>query len=376
MKRLNHTFPGQLLLGGLACALSTSALAGAKIEIDETKWVSLGAGLRTSFSSVESAAPDTDARSKDFNLDNARLYIAGQVHEDFKFYFGTDEIFDEYGVLDAIIQYEPSEKFNIWMGRMLTPADRIEMNGPFYGLTWNQYTVPLFPSDNDPDGRAGLYGRDDGVTAWGTLGKFQYAVGIFDGFNGDANQDDSLLYATRVAYNFLNLEQNPGYYTSSTYFGKAGDILTVALSAQHQAEGYGTAIESGSFTGYAVDALFEKAFGNGSALTVEGEFKSFDVSTEAATPDFPMFDGDAYFLAGAYLFASKVGLGQFQPYLRYTFNEPTLGDDSDLTELGVNYVIDAHKLKLNLNYTTGDANLTGVKQADRDSIVFGMQYQI
>jgi len=46
----------------------------------------------------------------------------------------------EYGVLDAIIQYEPGKAFNVWMGRMLTPADRIEMNGPlFLALTFHCY---------------------------------------------------------------------------------------------------------------------------------------------------------------------------------------------------------------------------------------------
>ncbi len=370
--RNKQCVPALMLLG----IVHTPVFAGAKIDIDETRWIDLGARLRASFTSVRMGAPDGDSRSKDFEIDNASLYLEAQVYEDFKLFFSTERIFGEYRVQDAIVKYEPDTHFNIWMGRLLTPADRIEMSGPFFALTWNQFTVPLYPSDNDPDGRAGLYGRDNGITAWGKLGKFQYAAGIFDGVNTDANQNDSLLYATRVAYNFLNLEQNPGYYTSSTYFGKAGDILTLALSAQHQGEGYGTPTQPGRFTGYTVDVLFEKPFGNGSALTVEGEFKSFDVSTEAATPDFPMFDGESYFIAGAYLFASKVGLGQFQPYLRYTSNEPTLGEHSDLSEIGLNYVIDGHALRLNLNYTTGDANLSGAKQDDVDTFVFGMQYLI
>jgi len=45
---------------------------------------------------------------------------------------------------------------------MLTPADRIEMNGPYYALTWNQYTQPVYPSDQGGDART--YGRDDGIT--------------------------------------------------------------------------------------------------------------------------------------------------------------------------------------------------------------------
>ena len=369
-----------LLLGGLLAASSAPVFAGGKITIDDTRWISVGAGIRTSIASVSDAAPDGSSNASNFNLENMRLYFSGQATKDFKFYFGTDKMWGEYGVLDAIIQYEPGKAFNVWMGRMLTPADRIEMNGPFYGLTWGQYTVPLYPSDNDinngANGIAGTYGRDEGVTAWGTLGKFQYAVGIFDGYSGDENQSDAPLYAARFAYNFLDMEANPGYYTSSTYFGKGGDILTLALSIQSQDDGYGTITQSGSFTGYAIDGLFEKPLGDGSAVTIEAEYKSFEVSTDATTPVFSMFDGDAYFASFAYLLGNTGGSGMFQPYVRYTNNSPSVGASSSLTEVGVNYVISGHNLKLNLNVTDGDANASGAKGVDTTAITFGMQFQI
>lgn len=366
----------RLLLAGIMTACSTSAFAGGKIDIGEDQWVSLGAGIRTSFTSAEDGSPDGSSRGNDFNMDNTRLYIAGQVNKDFKFYFGTDKMWGEYGVLDAIVQYEPQKSFNVWMGRHLVPADRIEMNGPFYGLSWGQYTVPLYPSDNDinngDDGIAGTYGRDEGVTVWGTVGKFQYAVGVFDGVSGDSNQGDDLLFATRLAYNFLENESNPGYYTSSTYYGNGGDIFTVALSYQTQGDGYGTATESGSFTGYAVDVFLEKPLGDGAAITAEAEFKSFEVDTDATSPDFSMFDGDAYFATFAYLMPG----GTYQPYLRYTENSPTDGTDSDLTEVGLNYVISGHKMKLNINMTDGDANASGAPGTDRSTLTLGMQFQI
>ncbi|VAX11998.1 hypothetical protein MNBD_GAMMA24-758, partial [hydrothermal vent metagenome] len=157
-----------LLLSSLLMASSAPVWAGGKIKIDDTRWISFGAGIRTSVASVSDAAPNGSSRANNFNLENMRLYIAGQASKDFKFYFGTDKMWGEYGVLDAIVQYEPGSTFNVWMGRMLTPADRIEMNGPFYGLTWGQYSVPLYPSDNDAsngaNGVAGTYGRDEGVT--------------------------------------------------------------------------------------------------------------------------------------------------------------------------------------------------------------------
>ncbi|VAW97471.1 hypothetical protein MNBD_GAMMA20-1351, partial [hydrothermal vent metagenome] len=55
---------------------------------------------------------------------------------------------------------------------------------------------------------------------------------------------------------------------------------------------------------------------------------------------------------------------------------PTVGASSSLTEVGVNYVISDHKLKLNLNMTNGDANASGAKGDDTTAVTFGMQFQI
>ncbi|MDH5544148.1 MAG: hypothetical protein OEZ43_01070 [Gammaproteobacteria bacterium] len=374
------TITKKLLLASALASLSGTTLAGAKISVDEDTWISLGAGLRFGVSSTLDGSPNGNSPSTGIDMQSTRLYISGQANKSLKFSFGTEKMWGEYGVLDAVIQYEPSKAFNVWAGRMLTPADRIEMNGPFYALSWNQYTVPLFPSDNDiangSNGVAGTYGRDDGVTVWGTLAKFQYAIGVFDGLSGPTNGKDMPLIATRLAYNFLDMEGNPAYYTSSTYFGKGSDILTLGFSAQYQADGYGDATNDGSFTGVAVDALLEKTLSGGSALTFEGEYKKFMVDTTAATPTFGMFDGDSYFATVGFLLGGKMGPGQIQPYLRYTGNSPSTGAASSLAELGMNYVISGQNMKLNLNFTSGDANASGAAGTDSKTMSFGMQMQL
>ena len=370
------------------------ASAGGTIEFGENMKISVGAGLRTAFTSVEDAAPDGSDSSSNFNVQSLRLYLNGQIHEKVKFTFNTEcescvfgqDAEDKIGaagdidILDGIVQFELSPEFNLWIGRMLTPADRIELNGPYYGLTWNQFTVPLLPSDQL--GQAGLLGRDDGITAWGAVGKFQYAVGAFDGVDGGPNQGDSLLYSGRIAYNFLNQEANPGYYTSSTYFGNLGDVLTIGLSYQYQKDGTGTATSPGDFDAVIVDALFEKVLGDQGVLTLEGEYKLFSADlTTAALADptcFCLFDGDAFFVTAAYLFPQEIGIGRLQPYFRYTENKPDFDGeaDSDLSEVGVNYIISGHNLRLNANFTTGDANLTGFAGPKVDGFSIGVQIQI
>ncbi|GAB3105511.1 hypothetical protein G8770_13610 [Aestuariicella hydrocarbonica] len=366
---------------GVAC-LSSPAMAGAKVELDETRWLSVGAGLRAQYQSIEDGAPSGDDRSNDFAVANMRLYMTGQVHEYIKFTFNTDKVSDEEMiVLDAIAQFEMSPAFNVWVGRMLTPADRIEMNGPFYALSWNQYTVPLYPSDQGGN-VAGRYGRDDGVTVWGTLGKFQYAIGAFDGINGYSNQEDNLLFAGRFAFNFLNMEANPGYYTSSTYYGGLGNILTAAVSFQTQSDGTGSEGEAGDFSGYTVDVLSETVFGS-NVLTLEGEYKDFDADYTLATPPaeatgdcFCLFDGTSYFATAAFMFGAEVGPGKFQPYVRYVENDPSDADTTDSTEIGLNYVISGHNARVNLNYIDGDANISGYGGPDVNALTLGFQIQL
>jgi hypothetical protein len=374
-------------LGGLGFAAGSQA-AGT-IDLGDGKSVSFGGGLRAGYGRADDATISGDD-SNSFSLQSARLYVSGSAAEKIKFTFNTECKGCVFGsndaagsggdidVLDAIAQFELSPEVNIWIGRMLTPADRIELNGPFYGLSWNQYTVPLLPSDQG--GQAGLLGRDDGVTFWGAVDKLQYSVGLFDGVDGGPNSEDNVLLAARVAYNFLNMESNPGYYTSSTYYGGLGDIFTLGLSYQSQSDGTGTAAAPSDFSAVIVDVLYENALDGGAALTIEGEYKLFDADiSPLAVGDptcFCLFDGDAMFVTAAYLLPGDSTV-RWQPYIRFTSNEPDgAALDSDLTELGLNMILKGHNARLNVNYSSGDANITGARGPDVDVLSFGVQIQI
>ncbi len=116
--------------------------------------MSVGAGIKTQFQSVEDAAPNGEDDSTDFDVGSARIYLNGQIHEYVKMTFNTEkDANDNIDVLDLMARFEFTPAFNVWMGRMLTPADRIEMNGPYYAINWNQFNLPLYPSDQG--GQAG-----------------------------------------------------------------------------------------------------------------------------------------------------------------------------------------------------------------------------
>lgn len=367
-----------LLAGGLLLGAAV-ANAGGKIAIDDTKWISIGAGARGSFTAMEDNAPNGDWGT-DFNADNARIYINGQIHQYIKFELNTECVFcgnsalEEFVLLDAIAKFEINPMFNIWAGRLLAPAERQELNGPFYSTTYDAYKTPFVSSDFSVDfgtGGAGVYARDHGVNVWGAAGPggaLQYVFGVFNGLESAAgfgpNQDDNLMYAGRVAYNFLSVEKNPGYYTSGTYYGTAGDIFTVAMAFQYQEDGAGSFLNAGDYRALIADVIYEKVLANKGVFTFNGEYKNFDSDYNVAAfadPDcFCQFDGDAFSVVGLYMFPQMVGIGKFQPYVRYSEINPDNSADRDEIEGGVNYIIDGHNARVSLFYQHGDIASKGL----------------
>lgn len=399
----NHGLLTYLLFTALSLSHVQESQAGATFKIDETKWLSLGAGLRTSFTSVESVADGN--WSNDFFVDNMRLYLNAQIHEYIKLEINSECQTCNHGgelrLLDAIGKFELHPMTNLWVGRMLVPAERREMNGPFYSavhsifLTGDRISgTPFVPADFNTtirnDGTsAGSFGRDDGVTFWGSVwdGRIQYALGIFQGLRGGANKDDNLLYAQRLAFNFWEVEKNPGYYTSGTYYGKGSDILTLAVSNQYQEDGVGIVGDAGNFRGTAIDLLLEKVLGNGGVVTLNGEYKNYGIdgysmASRRAGGGFAMFEGNAYDVSGMYLFPQTIGIGQFQPFVRYVNVMPINSPDRNMFEAGVNYVIDGHNARIGLSWQYGDLMTKGLNYRDDatgdqvNAFLLGFQYQI
>ena len=387
----------------LAMGHMANSHAGATFKIDDTKWVSVGLGLRSSFTATESAAANKDW-SNNFALDNARLYFAGQLHKYLKVEFNTDAQTANNGgevrILDAIGKFEYNNYANVWVGRMLVPGERREMNGPFYSGIYQTFGsgTPFEPADYSltikSDGTsAGSFGRDDGATLWGAAfsDRLQYAFGFFRGLRGGANSGDNPLYAQKISYNFWEVEKNPGYYTSGTYYGKGGDILTISGNNQYQTQGAGSTVNPGDFRGTGVDILMEKILPNKAVLTLEGDYKNYGISgnyhaiqnsTPPGVANFNMFSGQAYDVSGMYMFPQKVGIGLVQPYVRYVNINPTGSTNRNSYQTGINYVIDGHNAVVSLNYIYGDmvtkglnytTSATGNKES---SLLLGFQWQI
>lgn len=345
--------------------LSAPVLAGPTLKIDETKWISIGGGLRSSFISEDKAAPNGTDRSLDFAVDSVRLYLNGQVHKDIKLTFNTEKDSANNSaarVLDAIVRIEPSDTFNVWLGRFLPPSDRSNLSGPYYIATWDFPIVQNYP--------ALFAGRDDGAAVWGQTGggMFKYQVGAFQGRNGatTSNRADDLLYTGRLTLNLWDPE--PGYYNSSTYYGEK-QILAFGLAAMAQKNGAGTAATPGDFSGWNFDALMEKNLGTGT-LSLEGAYYSYDTSK---VNDTTLFQGKGYMARAGYLFNTKVGIGKLMPQVRFqSLDLDGVTEKRNRYDIELHYVIDGHNARVTAVYTGDNMG------AAQDTNIFkvGVQLQI
>ncbi len=375
------------LVAGMVSAVP-SAYAGGTIKADDDKWISVGMGTRTSFNMKEDGSASGGASggqySNSFGVDNARIYINGKIHKYVGFEFNT-ECFGcnssagtgekgTVGLLDAIGKFEINELVNVWFGRMLVPTERGELNGPFYHAVYDGFRTPFNPADFSPGfgaGGAGKYGRDNGVTFFGKVHPggthLQYVAGIFTGLQSantaGPNQRDSLRYAGRLTWNLLNEEKNPGYYTSGTYYGTAGDILAIAVGGEYQNTGAGSLANPSAMGIFTSDLLFEKVLENKGVITVNAEYKRNWAQNLAASGNvvdcFCMFSGTSFTAYALYLFPNEVGIGRFQPYTRYTFVNSVHTSALNEFENGLNYVISGHNARISTFWRHGNLAPTG-----------------
>lgn len=373
------------LVAGMASTIP-SAYAGGTIKVDDDKFISIGMGTRLSFNAVEDGSASGGQYSNSFGVNNARIYINGGIHKYVKFAFNT-ECFNcsvggggtagfggnaNIGLLDAIGQFEFNELVNFWVGRTLVPTERGELNGPFYHAVFDGFRTPFNQADfsgNFGAGGAGVYGRDNGAVFFGKIHPggthLQYVASVFTGLQSSAtagpNQRNSLKYAGRLTWNLLNDESNPGYYTSGTYYGTAGDILALAVGGEYQNDGAGTLVDRSMFGSVVTDLLFEKVLPNNNGVfTVNGEFKRYwapDLTAASFAPGagcFCMFSGTSWTGYALYLFPQEVGIGRFQPYGRYTGLNSQFAGARNEFELGLNYVIAGHNARISTYWRTGN----------------------
>ncbi len=360
----------------VAATLSLSALpahAGGTITIGEDKSVSVGFGMRSSFSSAENGAPNGTSDSQNFSLNNARIYLSGSLNKHIKGMLNTEKDIAGQGfqAIDANVQIAITPELTIWAGRFLSPSDRANMAGSFYSLGGGYWSG--IASRYGFNG--GFIGRDDGVAVVGSLmgGKLAYSFGAFEGTTafqiapvtvGTRTGSDGLMYAGRLQYDFWDAE--PGYYGTGNYLG-GKDILAVGVAGRTQKNGAFSTAATGDYSSYSVDFLLEKKGVGPGALSIEAAGYDYDTSNV-----FLSEQGKAYSAGLGYIFNQKVGWGQFQPFVRYQNFTPDNNIDTKKSELGVNYIIDGYNAQVSGVYS--NTEVTGASDVGAINIALQVQF--
>jgi len=348
---------------GGGCNACCSDQCGCCFNWDKDTWVKVGAGLRASFNSIDQNLPGAGGHTNVnfFNPDNMRLYFNGQGHKYIGFEFNT-EIFDpnqtfttpndlaEMRLLDGIIKFQMSDLFNIWIGRMLPPSDRSNLDGPFFLNVWDYPFVSNYPQV--------FQGRETGAAYWGQLGGgiFKWQVGMYNGTQATATvpafSGQNLQFAGRVVLNLLDPE--PGYYNQSTYYGKK-DILAIGLAGMTQKDANGTTAAPTDYFGWNVDFLFETKLANDGVFTFEGAYYNYDTHGGIDVSGLNIQEGQAGFATVAYMLPYEFGFGkmcgQFQPFVRWQEYHhdnavDSTGQFQEGLDIGTNYIWYGHNARL------------------------------
>jgi hypothetical protein len=335
-----------------AVALSALLAAPVSAAFADAPAVSVGAGIRGSFTNTSFDGPNTDDVS-DFELNSARIYISGTVTDNIKVMFNTEYQGgdEDINVIDAAAMFSFGDKLNIWAGRFLPPSDRANLYGPYYASHWGTFVDGVqdgYPSETT--------GREDGVMYWGQFGITKVSFGAFDVQNLTKGTSD-VLYAGRVQLDFWDKED--GYYLNGTYYGDK-DLLAVGVAAQ-------TAAGDNAYT---VDFLLEKKLGNAGVVTVESEYAKYDGLGGYAGPE-----SDGWYVLGGYMFPAQVGIGKFQVLGKYgqaTYDFIAGDVEQKTTELDLNYVIKQFNARITAFYISQDYDTN----AGGDQVGLGFQVQL
>lgn len=367
------------LAAAIAAAVMLPAMnaqAGGTITFGEDKSVSVGLGLRGSYSSVENGAPNGTSNSQDFKLDSARIYLSGSLNKYIKGMLNTEKDIAGQGfqAIDANVQIAITPELTIWAGRFLSPSDRANMAGPYYSLGGGYWSG--IASRYGFNG--GYIGRDDGVAVVGNLlgGKLAYSFGAFEGntefkiapapatsVSTNRTGSDGLMYAGRVQADFWDAE--PGYYGTGNYLG-GKDILAIGIAGRSQKNGAYSATRTGDYSSYSVDFLLEKKGVGPGAVSVEAAAYKYNTGDVYLSEQ-----GKAYSAGLGYIFNQKVGWGQFQPFARYQKFNADNNIDTKKYDLGVNYIIDGYNAQVGATYS--NTKVTGA--SDVSAINVAAQFQ-
>ncbi|HEY6558376.1 MAG TPA: hypothetical protein VI072_13935 [Polyangiaceae bacterium] len=331
-------------------AIAPEDAPAALAEEAEKKPVNVGIGLRAN---MRFQNPNDQESLDDQYMDQlyGELRLSGEVHEKvaWQMNFNVSGRSVDAGngfearAMDMIAQFNFHDYIHLWAGRMLVAMDRSNLSGPWFMSPWY---YPGLVNIGDGLGffpRTKQNGRDVGVNVWGQFGDglFKYYAGVYDlDVTGS-----SPLYAGRL--NLALLDTEPGFYSSSTYYGAKKQLVAIGVGGEYQDNAYNGADDQGDYQQINADLLAEFDLNGSGVLTGEAAYYHWEGDSSSVAAD------DMLMVLGSYLFPQKIGWGKPQLIGRVQQMMNVAGpefDDITVLDGEVSYVVADYNMKVNLGY--------------------------
>ncbi len=273
-------------------------------------------------------------------------------------------------VRDAWVTYKLlGDDLMVQVGRMYVPFTRN------YGTTSTKALLTTELDWGQGGIRSGIFypskvGRDDSVTFWGNVlqDKLQYRLMVGEGVEDSAgksvvNPDDSLRFAGRISYNFLDPETS--WFNKGTSLGKQS-VIALGAGFDYQAD-----LEWGAkkddykkddYKGVTADVHVDMPMGDG-AITADLAYIKVENVVNGVTDSDLAGGEDGEMITGqiGYLLA-----GNIQPFVHAEAILPDAGgtDDTMVYGVGCNYYIKGLGNKLTAEWTTVDSDSSSVEDKD------------
>jgi hypothetical protein len=351
------------------------ALCGARIKLDNDKWLELGVRIQVWYQSVgEKDAPHIN----DFMLRRLYLYVEGQVFRGVTFYthLAGDRIGQEgvdtpgsglgagFAIRDGWIAYSPFNELKIQAGRMYLPFTRAF--GTESTFTLLSLDVPIaqggvrartfFPSN---------VGRDDGMTIWGNVAKglFQYRVGVFDGQQGPQNPGNHPRTSARISLSPLEPEDR--WFNRGNYLGTKKVLSFGAGFDVQEGLKWSNDMQAADYSAWTADIFLDHPVGS-SAITFESAYAGIKNSQELG-------DAKTWYAQGGLLVPPVTKAFRLQPYARYEAVYRKDAADTRYAGGGLNVLFKQHDLKLTLEF---DKFMPESGSAEKPKSIFTVQMQV
>lgn len=295
----------------LTLCLAHTAWAGAVLQIDDDRSISLGLGLKTAagFSSRDGA---------DLVLEGAIFSLGGQYDDRFKLALNGIRLPNgELRVLDAVAEVDLDPSARVRVGRMIVPTDRATLVGPLFSAAWDLPVVSQLPNV--------LLGRADGLTVWGLVAnrRLKYFAGAYRAHPGRLSSPDDLMYSARVSWTPLG--EDAGFDARGTELGTRDTLaLGAGLRVAPRAALLGDT--RGAANTLTADLFFERRTPAG-VFTVDAA--AYHYTRTVADP--LLGEGFASALLCAWMPPFALGETQLQAALRHQWLATTARQRVDLT---------------------------------------------